>query len=105
MRPIPGGGQYGARKDMMELQSGAPMAGNPQVQPDVSPLTGLLDPTTKPEEPITAGAAMGAGPGPEVLNAPMRGVSVTQTFNRLAQSDPTGEIEMILRDLSARGIE
>jgi hypothetical protein len=105
IRPIPANGQYGARKDMIELQSGAPMAGNPQVQPDVSPLTGMFDPTNKPEEPITAGADFGPGPGSEVLNAPMRGVSVTQTFNRLAQSDPTGEIEMILRDLNARGIE
>lgn len=105
VRPIPGGGQYGARKDMIELQSGAPMAGNPQIQPDVSPLSGMFDPTTKPEEPITAGADFGPGPGSEVLSAPMRSISVTQTFNRLAQSDPTGEIEMILRDLGARGIE
>lgn len=105
VRPIPGGGQYGARKDMIELQSGAPMAGNPQVQPDVSPLTGIFDPTSKPEEPITAGADFGPGPGSEVLSGPMRSISVTQTFNRLAQNDPTGEIEMILRDLNARGIE
>ena len=104
-RPIPSGGQYGARKDMMELQSGAPMAGNPAPQPNINPITSMFEATQRPEEPITAGADMGAGPGMEALSMQLQKTSVTQTFNRLAQSDPTGEIEMILRDLRSRGIE
>lgn len=105
VRPIPSGGQYGARKDMMELQSGAPMAGNPAPQPNISPITSMFESTQRPEEPVTAGADMGAGPGMESLSMQLQKTSVTQTFNRLAQSDPTGEIEMILRDLRSRGIE
>jgi hypothetical protein len=65
----------------------------------------MFEPTQRPEEPITAGADMGAGPGMEALSMQLQKTSVTQTFNRLAQSDPTGEIEMILRDLRSRGIE
>jgi hypothetical protein len=37
---------------------------------DPSQLTGLGEPTAQPETPVTAGAAMGAGPGPDVLGLP-----------------------------------
>jgi hypothetical protein len=34
------------------------------------PLTPLSAPTERPEEPVTAGAALGPGPGTEALTAP-----------------------------------
>jgi hypothetical protein len=47
---------------------------------------------------------MGAGPGPEAINLPARSFNTTQILSRLAQNDPTGQIEMILQDLNGRGI-
>ena len=93
---------YGDRKATEELMAGAPMAKRPaQPQPNV---TGLFAPTEFPNEPVTAGSPLGAGPGPEVLNLPARNFNPTQILGRLAQNDPSGEIEMILNDLNARGI-
>jgi hypothetical protein len=40
----------------------------------------------------------------EALNLPARNFNPTQILSRLAESDPSGEIEMILSDLNARGI-
>ena len=93
---------YGDRKATQELMSGAPMA---KAQPVPSaPVTGLFAPTERPNEPVTTGSPLGAGPGPEILNLPARSFSATQILSRLAQNDPTGEVEMILQDLSSRGI-
>jgi len=93
---------YGDRKATEELMSSAPMAKQRQVpQPNV---TGLFAPTEMPNEPVTAGSPLGAGPGIEALNLPARNFNPTQILSRLAESDPSGEIEMILSDLNARGI-
>lgn len=66
---IASGGGYGERKNMEQIQSGAPMAersieasATPPPQPQPVPLNA---PSMRPEEPVTAGAAMGAGIGPE----------------------------------------
>ena len=93
---------YGDRKATEQLMAGAPMA---KQQPVSSPpVTGLFAPTERPNEAVTTGNPLGAGAGPEVLNLPARTFSATQTLSRLAQSDPTGQVEMILQDLSSRGI-
>jgi hypothetical protein len=68
-KEIPGGGKYGERKDLAELQSGAAMQGNPTPNvpsptvPAAPPqqLTNLFAPTERPDEPITAGAPFGPG--------------------------------------------
>lgn len=61
-------GKYGESKALMEQQQGAPMAGNPTPNPMVasvpSPvpaIAGLMDPTQRPNEPVTAGMPFGAG--------------------------------------------
>lgn len=51
------GGEYGSRQEMEAIQSGAAMAARPA-------LPGLGDPSARPDEPITAGAALGPGAGP-----------------------------------------
>jgi hypothetical protein len=94
---------YGDRKATEELMAGAPMA-KVQDMPIPSPVVGLFEPTTRPDEPVTAGNPMGPGPGPEVLNSNMRTFNPTQILTRLAQNDPSGEVEMILRELSSKGI-
>ena len=93
---------YGDRKATQELMSSAPMA-KAEAMP-ATPVTGLFAPTERPNEPVTTGSPLGAGAGPEILNLPARSFSATQILSRLAQNDPTGEVEMILQDLSSRGI-
>lgn len=76
------GGDYGDG-GLMGIQQGAPMAATPTPQP-ISPLQGmqqagpsvvpLTEPTQRPDEPVTAGAALGPGPGPEALRIPMQGM-------------------------------
>jgi hypothetical protein len=93
---------YGDRKSIEATMSGAPMA--KQAAVPRQNITGLFAPTERPTEPVTSGNPMGPGAGPEGLNLPNRSFNVTQVLSRLAQSDPTGEIEMILQDLNNRGI-
>lgn len=75
-RYIPGMG-YGKSKELVEQQQGAPMQGNPApIRPAaVSTMTGpavtpLTAPTQNPDEVITTGADVGAGPGSNILNLP-----------------------------------
>lgn len=65
---------YGEQKAYQEQQGGAPMAqggdfasmfGNPAER-----VVGLGEPTMQADIPVTAGAAMGAGPGMEALGLP-----------------------------------
>lgn len=77
---------YGQGQATMEQQKAAPMAGPaPVATPSIEALP-LTAPTTRPNEPVTAGAAMGAGPGMEALNLPSM---VTD------QADP--DLEMVRR--------
>lgn len=68
---VANGGPYGSRQDQEQIQSGAPMQGGggqlPQPAPGPSPadLIPFGAPTQNPGEPVTAGAALGPGIGPE----------------------------------------
>ena len=58
---VASGGAYGERQAMEGIQAGAAMQGTtPLPRP-----TGLHEPTANPSEPVTAGAAMGPGIGPD----------------------------------------
>ena len=68
--------EYGAGVENAANIAGAPLATTPDVRgaraSDVraaaqESITPLYAPTQRPEEPITSGIPMGAGPGPEVL--------------------------------------
>lgn len=102
---IPSGGAYGERKETAELLA----AGNRATpRPSAAPapkVTELFAPTEMPNEPVTTGNPLGAGAGPEIMNLPARSFNPIQTLTRLAQSDPTGQIESILNDLRFRGIQ
>lgn len=75
------GGDYGDG-GLMGIQQGAPMNATPtpqapqvNAQPaDTQQVIPLTAPTMRPEEPVTAGAAAGPGPGPEALRIPMQGM-------------------------------
>jgi hypothetical protein len=72
------GGEYGEGQEMMDLQTSAPMSQAPsaprpsrgggrgagQVMEEGPRPTPLFAPTERPDEPITAGAPFGPGPGP-----------------------------------------
>lgn len=74
-RYIPGMG-YGKAKEMVEQQRSAPMQGAPVPARAAAPMmagpavTPLNAPTQNPDEVITTGANVGAGPGMEILNLP-----------------------------------
>ena len=70
--------EYGAGVENAANKAGAPLAKTPDVRPEsrsemgmapsqVEKVTPLFAPSERPDEPITAGIAMGEGPGPEVL--------------------------------------
>ena len=61
------GGKYGARKALESQQSAIPLPDNVArlpAQPAVAPVArpDIFGPTQRPNEPVTAGAALGAGP-------------------------------------------
>lgn len=68
--------QYGEATEFRELQRAAQLAsgGRPSpasagaAAPNIIPMSA---PTTRPGEPVTAGAALGPGPGTEALSSPV----------------------------------
>jgi hypothetical protein len=56
---------YGEQKAFGEIQSGATMAQSER--PPMPQVTPINAPTQRPEEPVTAGAPAGPGPGPEAI--------------------------------------
>ena len=66
------GGTYGASKALNEQQGGAPMAKAPtgssaMSTPSMPQIGTLLDPTSNPAEPITAGSDFGPGVGSDAM--------------------------------------
>jgi len=97
-----GGFEYGGRQDFADIQGGAPMAAT-DYSAAPTPPPPLFSPTQRPDEPITAGAPVGPGPGP--AEAPQaRGPLPSTAMYRLAQADTTGEIARYADILAARGL-
>jgi hypothetical protein len=105
------GGEYGEGQEMMDLQTSAPMSkapaaprprtGRQVVSEEMAPPTPLFAPTERPDEPITAGAPFGPGPGPTVT--PRRGGNLAATLERLASVDDSGAIAAFYRMAQSRG--
>ena len=95
---------YGQGVEMTQQMQGAPMATSPDVRGATptavrqaaekaipqEPLTSLYAPTQRPNEPITTGVDVGAGPGSQVLamQNPVEGqyVSAYDLIQRLASN-------------------
>jgi len=79
---------YGETKDMQDIQSGAPLGQSmapPEAPPaDSSSLIPLDADSARPDEPVTAGADAGAGPGMSMLGLP---------------SEDAGDLQGIIKDL------
>lgn len=106
---------YGEGVETEAIKSGAPLAETPDVRParggDVreaatqAPVTGLFAPTERPNEPITAGIPMGAGPGPEALMMRQQMTEkYSDTLAKLLPYDESGEITILYQDMLARGM-
>jgi len=74
---VASGYSYGMNKQINEQAASAPLAkvaktvARPMnVAPSQPPITTLTEPTMNPDEPVTAGINMGAGPGSEALMLP-----------------------------------
>ncbi len=117
--------KYGENKAFVDQQMQAPLAngpdrptspaGGPGVGVSAGPvaaptgppveLTGLAAPTTRPGEPVTAGAALGPGVGPP--GAPKVNVSPGQLSAALAPyfaGDETGALQEFAWHLSEMGL-
>jgi hypothetical protein len=105
---------YGAGVENAANKAGAAMAKTPDVNPislseqgmapsQVERVTPLFAPSQRPDEPITAGIPMGAGPGPEVLGAARTVIKTSDTLAKLLPFDDTGEIAILYQEALARG--
>jgi hypothetical protein len=93
------GGEYGNNKSMAMQQSAAPLAGNPM--PEMPPMVGLDAPTQFPNEPLSAGANYGDGPGLDTSY--LQGIaapSPASVIYKLMQFDTTGKYEALYNKLN-----
>lgn len=85
VRTVPGQ-TYGKQAAQAAAQQVVPL-------PEAPPLTPLGAPSARPNEPVTAGAPLGAGPGVEALPSPQRDFSVSPT----AGLTPRDRLQVLLR--------
>jgi hypothetical protein len=86
---------YGMNKQINEQAAGAPLAkvaatvARPMnVAPSQPPITTLTEPTMNPDEPVTAGVNIGAGPGSEALMLPSNADNNAQFNQSIASYYP-----------------
>lgn len=111
------GGKYGENKALMEQQQGAPLAGSPTPNPQVSlsrstatkpAVTGLFAPTQRPEEPVTAGMPFGpgsnaAGRVANLNQQPTKNYELADALEPLLPYDRSGSIRALYNTAVARG--
>lgn len=92
---VASGYAYGMNKQINEQAAGAPLAkvaktvARPMnVAPSQPPITTLTEPTMNPDEPITSGINMGAGPGAEALMLPSNADNNAQFNQSIASYYP-----------------
>jgi hypothetical protein len=106
--------EYGEGVETAAIKAGAPLAKTADVRgaraSDVreaatrSPITLLFAPSQRPDEPITSGIAMGAGPGPEVLGMQPVQEKLSDVLARMLPYDQSGEVEILYQRALARGM-
>lgn len=102
---------YGEGVETAAIKSGAPLATTPSATassapsvPAPAPVTPLFAPSQRPDEPITAGVAVGAGPGPEALAMAKSAEKLSDTLAKMLPYDETGEVEILYQRALARGL-
>jgi hypothetical protein len=104
---------YGEGVETQAIKSGAPLSKTADVRParagDVreavtqSPLTELYAPSQRPNEPITAGIDMGAGPGANALMMQKSTIKLSDSLAQLLPYDTTGEIAVLYQTALSQG--
>ncbi len=105
--------EYGAGVEQAAIKAGAPLARTPDVNPmsrsemgmapSQTPITPLYAPSERPDEPITSGIPLGAGPGPEALGTVTPTEKLSATLAKLLPFDNTGDIAILYQEALARG--
>ena len=104
---------YGEGVETQAIKSGAPLSKTADVRParagDVreaagqSPLTELYAPSQRPNEPITSGIDMGAGPGANALMMQKSAIKLSDSLAQLLPYDTTGEIAVLYQTALSQG--
>ena len=105
---------YGEGVETSAIKSGASLAstrgvadnvGGRPSNPPSAPVTELFAPTTRPDEPVTAGIDMGAGPGSAVLGmqSPLSQRKMSDILAQMIPYDSTGDIAILYQQALARG--
>lgn len=107
------GGPRGQRLELQEIAGGGAMATTASaVSADTTlttgrniPVVGAFEPTTRPEEPVSAGAGgTSEGAGPEVLMTPVDAPDQIATFARaMYMANPTPQLRRILEAFEEEG--
>jgi hypothetical protein len=107
---------YGEGVETAAIKAGAPLAKTADVRPtslsaqgmapsQMEKITPLYAPSQRPDEPITAGSIMGAGPGPEALgmNAVAPREKLSDILSRMLPYDTTGEVAVLYQQALSVG--
>jgi hypothetical protein len=104
---------YGEGVETQAIKSGAPLSKTPDTRParagDVreaatqAPITELYAPSQRPNEPITSGIDMGAGPGSNALMMQKNMIKLSDSLAQMLPYDTTGEIAVLYQEALAQG--
>jgi hypothetical protein len=125
MQGVSGPGKFAKRTDLQyqsnsygdgvaydAAKSGAPLARAqkspmlstaPQVPTPQAPVTGLFEPTQRPNEPVTHGVDVGPGAGSEALMMRKSTEKLSDTLVKMLPYDTDGSIAILYQDALARG--
>jgi hypothetical protein len=110
---------YGENQAMDAIQSAAPLSASGQTSARASRRGGagrqtasaagmggtpLMSPTQRPDEPVTAGAPFGPGPGPAPRIQEPAQPPLSSLFGRIAANDPTGDAMAMMSFLQRLGL-
>ena len=106
--------EYGSGVENTANKAGAPLAKTPDVRATSrsemgmapSQITPLYAPSERADEPVTAGIAMGDGPGPEALgvNTSASAESLSNILAQMLPYDTNGEIALLYEQAVSRGL-
>jgi len=104
---------YGEGVETAAIQSGSPLSKTPDQRPmpaaevrdaaAQAPVTGLYDPTARPNEPVTNGIDMGPGAGSSALMMKKNTVKLSDSLVQMLPYDTTGEIAVLYQEALAQG--
>ena len=104
---------YGEGVETSAIKSGAPLSRTPDQRPmpaaevrdaAMAPVTGLFDPSSRPNEAITSGIDMGAGAGSEALMMAKSGEKLSDILAKMLPYDTTGEVAILYQRAASRGM-